>query len=206
MAWLRAWRYNVISLGDAYAGLFHSAPLPPRAVVLTFDDGCENFREHAWPILKKYSFPATLFVIAGMMGGTTTWMDTEAARETPLLDADAVRELHREGVHIGAHTLTHARLARCSPEVAHKEIEGSKVQLEELLGESVLDFCYPYGSYDMQVVDMVISAGYRLGLTCIRAAANHAQSPYELPRKAISHGDTLPGFLWKLHAKNKPKS
>lgn len=206
MAWLHAWHYKVISLDEAYAGLFCGGPLPARAVVLTFDDGCENFREYAWPVLKKYGFPATLFVIAGMLGGATSWMDTEDARKTPLLDAAAVRELHREGLSIGAHTLTHARLAQCPPGVAREEIAGSKARLEDLLGEAVPDFCYPYGSYDEQIASMVAAVGYRLGLTCIRAAANHARSPYELPRKAISYGDTLPGFLWKLHAKNRPKS
>jgi peptidoglycan/xylan/chitin deacetylase (PgdA/CDA1 family) len=204
MAWFHFCRYNVIRLADACEGLFGGKPLPPRAVVLTFDDGCANFREHAWPVLKKYNFPATMFTIAGMLGKTTSWMEGDAGR-TALLDAAAVRELHKDGLNIGSHTLNHVHLAECPPEKAREEIFASKARLEDLLGVPVPDFCYPYGSYNEHIVRLTAEAGYRTGLTCVRATANHASGPLELPRKAVSYGDTLPGFLWKLHFKNTPK-
>jgi peptidoglycan/xylan/chitin deacetylase (PgdA/CDA1 family) len=197
--------FTVISLGDAYAGLFQGKPLPPRPVVLTFDDGCDNFREHAWPVLKARDFPATLFVIADKLGQTADWMDTEDAKKTPLLTAAAIRDLRRDGCGIGSHTLNHVRLAQCPLETARREILGSKARLEDLLGEPVPDFCYPYGSYNADVARLVSESGYRLALTCVRAAANRAPDPFRLPRKAVSYGDTLPGFLWKVLAKNTPK-
>ncbi len=205
MAMLHWCGYNVISMDEAYSGLYEGKALPEKAVVLTFDDGCDNFREYAWPILQKYRFPATMFVVAGMMGKTTSWMD-DVPETAPLMDAATIRALRKEGVHFGAHSMNHVRLALCSPEVAKKEIVESKACLEDLLGEPVPDFCYPYGSYNEQVAEMVENAGFRSGLTCIRAAANYAPSPFELPRKAISYGDTLPGYFWKLHMKNAPKT
>jgi peptidoglycan/xylan/chitin deacetylase (PgdA/CDA1 family) len=204
MAWFHFWRYNIISIADARACLFEGKPVPPRAIVLTFDDGCENFREHAWPVLRRYNFPATMFVIPGMLGGTTAWMDGAAGR-TPLMDAATVRELRREGLGIGSHTLNHVRLAQCAPAVAREEVFTSKAKLEDLLGEPVADFCYPYGDYNAGVAQMVAEAGYKTGLTCLRANANYAKSPLELPRKAVSYGMTLPGFLWQIHGKNAPK-
>lgn len=205
MAWLH-WRgYNVISLAQAYAGLYEGLPIPEKAVVLTFDDGCDNFREYAWPILKKYRYPVSMFLVAGMLGGTTQWMD-DVPEEAPLMDIATIRELFKEGVSFGAHSVNHVRLSECPPQVAREEIFGSKARLEDVLGESIPDFCYPYGYYNQQVADMVEEAGYKTGLTCIRAAANYARSPFELPRKAISYGDTLPGYLWKIHMKNVPKN
>ena len=204
MKWFHFAGYNIISLANACAGLFANKPLPARAVVLTFDDGCQNFREHAWPVLKKYNFPATMFVIAGMLGKTASWMEGDAGK-TALMDAATVRELHKEGLNIGSHTMNHIHLAKCEPDVAREEIFASKARLEDVLGVPVPDFCYPYGSYNERIVQWTGDAGYRTGLTCIRATANHAPSPLELPRKAVSYGDWLPGLLWKLHFKNTPK-
>ena len=204
MEWLHFFKYNVISLADALDGLFHGKLIPPRPVVLTFDDGCENFREHAWPVLKKHNFPATMFLIADMLGGKTSWMDGEAC-ETPLMSTATVRELLREGCAFGSHTLRHVHLAQYAPDAAREEIYASKARLEDELCVPIHDFCYPYGSYNVQVRDLVAEAGYRSGLTCNRAAANYAPNPFELPRKAISYGDTLPGLLWKINGKNSPK-
>lgn len=204
MAWLKWCGCHVMSLTDAYACLFEGKPIPARSVVITFDDGCENFREYAWPVLKQYGFPVTMFLVAGMLGKVTAWMD-DVPEKAPLMDEAAIRALQKEGVHFGAHSMTHVRLALCDPKAARGEIFDSKARLEDLLGEAVPDFCYPYGSYNAQVAEMVAEAGYRSGLTCIRGAANYARNPFELPRKAISYGDTLPGFLWKLYRKDVPK-
>ncbi|MCL1886848.1 MAG: polysaccharide deacetylase family protein [Betaproteobacteria bacterium] len=205
MAWLKWWGYNVISLADAYAGLYEGKQIPEKAIVLTFDDGCDNFREYAWPILKKYHYPVTVFLVAGLLGQTTRWMD-DVPEHASLMDAQTIRSLRKEGVGFGAHSINHVRLSECPPEVAREEIFGSKARLEDLLGEVIPDFCYPYGNYNERIVDMAAEAGFKTGLTCIRAAANYARSPLELPRKAISYGDTLPGYFWKIHMKNRPKN
>lgn len=204
MAWLYWSGYNVISLDDAYACLFQGKSIPKKAIVLTFDDGCENFREYAWPILKKYQFPVTVFLVAGLLGKTTEWMN-DVSEKASLMNEDVIRELQKEGVHFGSHTMNHARLASCELDVARNEIISSKAKLEDLLGKPVTDFCYPYGSYNESVAEIVAKAGYRLGLTCIRGAANYAKNPFEIPRKAISYGDNFLGYLWKIHQKNVPK-
>lgn len=204
MAWLRFARHNVISLEHAYRCLFEGAPIPPRAVVLTFDDGCDNFREHAWPVLRRHGYPATMFLVANLLGKTTReWMTDMPP--SPLMDAAAIRELRREGMRFGSHTLHHVRLSQCAPAQMRREIFESKDALESLLGEPVPDFCYPYGDYDERARALVAEAGYRTGLTCVRAAANHAANALEIPRKAISYGDNVAGFWWKLHMKNSPK-
>jgi len=198
MAWLKTADHHVISLDDACNGLFGDMVLPPRSVVLTFDDGCANFREYALPVLRKHAYPSTMFLIGGMLGKTTSWMK-DVGVQSRLMDSHEIKEIHAAGdVTFGSHTMSHVRLAQCDAAVAKREIFESKMCLEEMLGSEVGHFCYPYGSYNEPVRDWVSEAGYRSGLTCIRGLANHAQNAYEIPRKAISYGDNVLGFWWKL--------
>ena len=204
LRYFKRFGYNVLSLAQAHAALFEGAPLPPRSVVLTFDDGYENFREHAWPALQEHGFPATVFLVSSLLGRTARWLVNDDP-QPPLMSASTVRQLHREGVHIGSHAVSHTRLSTLSPDQIRAEVFDSKAALEDVLGASVPDFCYPYGDYNPVARDLVREAGYRTGLTCIRGAANLADNPFEIPRKAISYGDNLVGVAWKLHFKHARK-
>jgi len=177
MGYLERFGYRVMGLGEALAALFGDGALPPRAVVLTFDDGYRNFREHAFPILRQFGFPATVYLVSGLLGGRAEWLDVDGPS-----------------------------LSRLDETAAREEILASRRMLEDLLGEPVDHFCYPYGDYDDGVRRLVQSAGYRSALTCIRGAANEAENPLEIPRKAISYGDNLIGFMWKLHMKHARKA
>ncbi|WP_157271033.1 polysaccharide deacetylase family protein [Azohydromonas aeria] len=204
MALLKWGGYHVLSLEQLHRGLFGGAGLPPRSVVLTFDDGYENFREFAWPVLRRHGFPAAVFLVTRHIGGGSDWV-LPATRSAPLMDAAAVRELDAQGVTFGSHTLSHPRLAQLDAPAMRREIFDSKAALEDMLGHAVPDFCYPYGNYDARARDLVAEAGYRTGLTCIRGAANTASNAFELPRKAISWGDNVLGYAWKLHMKHERK-
>lgn len=205
LRYLARFGFNVLSLEQARRALFEGAPLPARSVVLTFDDGYENFREHAWPALQEHGFPATVFLVSGLLGRPAGWLGSEFRDHPPLMDARTVRRLRQEGVNFGSHAVSHPRLSTLPVDRMRSEIFDSKASLEDVLGEAVPDFCYPYGDYNSQARDLVREAGYLTGLTCIRGAANTAANPFELPRKAISYGDNLLGFAWKLHVKHARK-
>lgn len=195
--------YTVISLSDACKGVFEGADLPPRPAVLTFDDGYQDFDQFAWPILNEFGYPATVFLVSRLIGAGSTWdMSLPAAA---LMSSVTIRRLHREGVNFGSHTLSHCRLSQLSTAEQRKEIFESKSEIENILGEQITDFCYPYGDYDLRSRDLVAEANYSSALTCIRGAANGADNRYEIPRKAISYGDNMIGFLWKLYMKNRRK-
>ncbi|MBI5333757.1 MAG: polysaccharide deacetylase family protein [Burkholderiales bacterium] len=196
--------FTVMSLEDAWRCLFQGAPLPARGVVLTVDDGYENFAQHAWPALQEFGFTATVFLVSSLIGKPSAWLK-DFDQQPPLMDAATIRRLRREGAHFGSHAVSHPRLSQLAPEQMRAEIFDSKAALEDLLGEDVPDFCYPYGDYNERARDLVQEAGYRTGLTCIRGAANWATNPFEIPRKAISYGDNLIGYAWKLHAKHARK-
>jgi len=206
MAFLHRFGYRVLNLDQAGAALWGQDALPPRAVVLTFDDGYENFYQYAFPILQRYGFPAIVYLLPGLLGKPSAWFARDGRESPPLMSAGRVRALARQGIDFGSHGLIHVRLAEAEPALMRREVNVSKTQLEDLLGKEVRHFCYPYGSYNDAVVAAVEETGYATAVTCDRAAADSASNPWLLPRKAISYGDNLLGYFWKLRFKNNPRA
>jgi peptidoglycan/xylan/chitin deacetylase (PgdA/CDA1 family) len=198
MAYLDNLGYRVLDLEEAVAGLSGATKLPARAVVLTFDDGYRNFEEYALPVLQRHGFPATVFLVSGRIGGRADWLEADGLDCPPLLDADAIRRLHRQGIRFGAHSVNHKHLTQLDDDHLRFEVEHSRAELETILDEPVKHFCYPAGDYDARVRRAVVDAGYRTALTCNRGDALAGDDPLQLPRKAISFGDSVAGFGWKL--------
>jgi peptidoglycan/xylan/chitin deacetylase (PgdA/CDA1 family) len=205
MAYLHRLRYNVLRLDAVVDMLAGRASIPPRAVGLTFDDGYENFYEYAYPELSRYGFPATVYLLSGFLGRKAEWFARDGRATPELMNAARVRELDRAGIDFGSHGVSHVKLAEVNPEKAREEITRSRTELADVLGHDVRHFCYPYGSVNQQVVEIARNAGYRSAVTCVRALAAPGADLLALPRKAISFGDSLAGYAWKLHYKNKPK-
>ncbi|MEJ2577278.1 MAG: polysaccharide deacetylase family protein [Gammaproteobacteria bacterium] len=205
MAYLAHARYHVLSMTEVLACVAGRRPIPPRAVALTFDDGYENFYEYAYPELARHGFPAMVYLIADLVGQPASWFAADGRKTPPLMDAARIRQLRAAGIDFGSHGATHLKLAEQDDATIVEEVTRSKAQLEDLLGEPIQHFCYPYGSYDLRALEAVTTAGYTGATTCVRAPARPGDDPLALPRKAISFGDNLAGVIWKLHAKNTPK-
>ncbi|MBK1648818.1 polysaccharide deacetylase family protein [Rhabdochromatium marinum] len=206
MALLRAGAFQVLSLEQALRCLAGVSPIPVRALVLTFDDAYANFLDYAAPVLADYGYPATVYAISDWLGQPMRWRDPQPDRATPRLMSGAeLRSLHQAGISLGSHSCTHARLAELSPEAQRAELTDSRARLQDILGEPVLDLCYPFGSFNTATLRLAAHAGYRSATTCLRGAATAADHPLLLPRKAISYGDNLLGYSWKLLVKHAPK-
>lgn len=205
MAFLKRFGYTVLSMDQVLACVRGEAPIPPRAVALTFDDGYDNFADHAWPILQQHGFPAMVYLIAGLLGKPSAWFARDNRPTPPLMSAARIRALRAEGCDFGGHSVNHVRLAQQDDATVKAEVAGSKAILEDALGEPMRHFCYPFGSHDMRSVAACAEAGWITATTCERAPATPADDPLTLPRKAIAWGDTLPGVWWKIHVKNTPK-
>ncbi|HVT18688.1 MAG TPA: polysaccharide deacetylase family protein [Thermoanaerobaculia bacterium] len=171
--------------------------LPRRTVVLTFDDGCRCFRDHAMPELAARGMTATLFVVSGELGGTNRWDRPNATLPDPppeprhterreeLLDDAALRQLARAGIEVGSHGRRHRDTTLCSEAELRDEVAGSRDELASALGEAVYTFCYPYGRVDGRAAQAARAAGY------LAAAAIHgfpgadADDLHALPRLIV---------------------
>jgi peptidoglycan/xylan/chitin deacetylase (PgdA/CDA1 family) len=162
----------------------------PGLVGLTFDDGYADFATYALPVLKRHGFSATVYVIAGHMGADNEW-DPEGPRK-PLLTEDQVRQVADAGIEIGSHGLRHVSLPKAPASALAGEIEGSRRALQEVSGQDVPGFCYPYGEIDGAVVEGVRAAGYGYG--CAIWPSEYT-GQYALPRTFIGESDSAPR-LW----------
>lgn len=205
MRMLRRLRVPVLSMSEALDAFEGRAPMPRRAVVLSFDDGYENFREHALPVLDECGFPSIVYPIAGMLGGRAEWLAADGHATPRLMDGAQLRGLAAHRVEVGSHSMHHLRLAQLPPAAQRAQLRESRERLADVLGRPVEHVCYPYGSHDEATLMAAQEAGYRSGVTCQRGAATPSFDVLALPRKAVSQGDDLAGFLWKLFAKDAPK-
>lgn len=143
---LRDSGFTGIPLSRLIDGWDGRAPLPPRPVVITFDDAFENLMRSAVGVLTEFQFSATLFAVSGYCGGRNDWPTQPAGvPRMPLLSMSQLHELAELGYEIGAHTVTHPPLGRTSTEQAKAEMHDSKRAIEDGVGRPVTTFAYPYG-------------------------------------------------------------
>ncbi len=163
MKYLSDHDYNTVTFATLLKDLKGGIALPEKSVVLTFDDGWKNQYENAVPVLEKYNFNATFFIISkSTTGGYMTW--------------DNLKELVGKGFDIESHTETHAMLTKITPEQLKEELVGSKKMLEDKLGIPVTTIAYPYYAQNETVRAAVESAGYigaRAGWASFKNSANH---------------------------------
>ncbi len=151
-----------------------------RPVIITFDDGYTCFDRNAWPALRQRDMTATVFLVAGQIGGTNAWDSDE--RQEPLLDAKRIRELQNEGVRFGSHSLTHVPLARVPERHAMRELSESRSQLGDLLDAPPDVFAFPFSNQSADVRRLAREAGY---LAAVRGGGRmnaRRTDPYGLRR------------------------
>lgn len=125
-------------------------------IALTFDDGFSNVHEHAFPVLQRYGFPATVFVVTDYCGEMNSWPSQPSKiPHQSLLSWEQIREMSRYGIDFGSHTRTHPDLATISTHEVVEELLGSKKAIEDALGVPADTFAYPYGSYRDWVKELI---------------------------------------------------
>jgi peptidoglycan/xylan/chitin deacetylase (PgdA/CDA1 family) len=182
MQYLANHGFHVISLHEAVVAIKNHSSLPSRPVVLTFDDGYTDFFTVAAPILQSHGFTATSFVISGHMG----WYGFMTPSQ--VVAADAM------GFTIGAHTVDHVALAAQAPARATWEMKQSKLTLEELLGHPVVDFAYPYGSFNQYDMAQAKSLGFETAVSTMYGTVHSAGQLFLLSRMRIGGGLPLTYF------------
>lgn len=141
--------------------------LPARSVLITFDDGFAGLLRHALPLLAKRNWPATVFLVSGLIGQHDQWTTREfgAAGANALLDRSQIAEMVRHGIEFHSHSRMHSDLTQLDDAALEAEVRGSRVDLQQLLGTAVDYFAYPFGRFDHRVRAAVQAAGYRLAFS-----------------------------------------
>jgi len=193
---LRAAGFESITVSDYLAYRRGERQLPPKPVMLTFDDGYRSNYDIALPIVREHAFTATVFVVSGMIGKTNAW-DADEAKE-PLLDLNEIRELQDGRIEFQSHTRTHPSLPTLNDAQALDELKGSKSDLEQMLGKRVDTIAYPWSRHDERVERLAEEAGYSGGVI-VRRRVNFDHTPvFALRRVGISYTTSLARFAWDL--------
>ncbi len=179
LRFLRDNRYQSVSFADLADCLEYGAPLPERPVILSFDDGWENQFQYGFPLLQKYGFGATFYIVSG-------YVDHQNFMTT-----DQLQTMLAAGMTVGCHSHTHPPLSSVGGTRLEDEVAGSKAWLEDHFGIQIDTFAYPYGAYSSRVTAAVQAAGYRTARTCDTGthatADNLATLPAVLYSQYVNH-------------------
>jgi len=189
MAQLGELDYTVVSLDDVLAHYVDRRPLPPRAVLITFDDGYLDNLEQAVPVLQKYGYPAVLFAPIAYLGANRPLPHDEHLAVRGIvnrtLDWKQLAELEQAGVRVESHGIGHRPLADLEVDEAAREITLSKLRLEEALGRPIRAFAYVKGSeahYRPVHLSLLRQAGYDVAFTSISGGNGSHTDPLQLHR------------------------
>jgi peptidoglycan/xylan/chitin deacetylase (PgdA/CDA1 family) len=177
--WLAGQRFRTISLRELADSRAKAAPLPQRAIILTFDDGTEDAVRLVLPALSKRGMRGTFFIVTNFVGqpGYLTW--------------DAVRALSAAGMEIGSHSETHPRLSEASDDRIRIELVASKARLEAELRHPLEALAYPYNSVRSRIIAFARDAGYRVAVS---GAAHGGADLLNLRRTTITGTTTMEQF------------
>jgi peptidoglycan/xylan/chitin deacetylase (PgdA/CDA1 family) len=190
-------RMGYIGLSMAHAMPYLRGEKQGRIAVVTLDDGYVDNLESALPVLQRYGFSATCYVVTGSIGRYNNWDADKLGIQKPLMTPAQIRAWHQGGMEIGAHTRSHPRLTQCNDAQLRDEIAGSKADLEDHLGAPVTQFCYPYGDMDDRVADVTRSVGYDAATTTHRGRAATGMNLWRLPRVQVARHHVLPQFAMR---------
>ena len=200
MAYLKEHDFNVVPLGKIVDALQYGEKLPPRTVALTFDDGYKDNYTVAYPILKQYNYPATLFIYPYYIsngGAALSWAQLKEMSDDPLIDVQSHTFNHPDLVRIGRHTDAKTYQTR----LRHEMVD-SRAKLEQKLGVKIETLAYPYGSYNDAVLRATRGAGYRsafgIGTTPIHFIGAKPTDLWTVPRIPVSRGDSLQVWASRL--------
>jgi peptidoglycan/xylan/chitin deacetylase (PgdA/CDA1 family) len=190
--------YCTVNVAEAVKFLQFGSPTK-KCAVITFDDGYSDFYRHAFPILSRYHFSATVFV-------PTAYIGTRSIRfkGKDCLTWNEIRELRNHGIYFGSHTVTHPQLATLDASGVKSEIVNSKQVLEENLGECADSFAYPYAfpeenaPFVRMLRDTLVGAGYHQGVSTRIGTARPHEDCYFLRRLPMNSLDDIPLFDAKL--------
>jgi len=197
MRYLRHNGFHVIPLDNLFDFMAFKRQIPQKAVVITIDDGWRSVYDIAFPILRKYGYPATLFVYTDLITGNQKTLDWKH-----------LREMARGTIDLQCHSKTHRSFAGMAPsesirdyfEALKTELLESTAVIREKTGADVKYVAYPYGDTNPLVESLLMKLGFRGGLTVERKSNPFFVNPFRVGRTMIYGDFDLPRFARELGA------
>ena len=186
MAALSAAGWRTVTVAQVFDALQHGRALPPRTVAISFDDGYDDDYANALPILRRYGYVATAYVISGRIRATNP--------PGTFLTPAHVAALAAAGWEIGDHTVSHLELPALAPAFRHAQVMGAWQRIEALTGERPATFAYPAGRFDAASIAELARDGFGLALTTAGGALETWANRLAAPRVRVTPS-TLPSQL-----------
>lgn len=185
----------VITLDEYLEAKSGKRSLAPRSVILTFDDGFQDFADVAWPVMKPLGFRPIVYLPTAHIGRRESWAHCHLPGRK-IMDWPLIRALAGQGVIFGNHTVSHPRLPLVPADVVDAELATARQQIESMLGHKVRHFAAPYGASTPEIRQK-IARHHTTNVSTILASADTSSDPHDLPRLEMYYFTNA--FLWRQH-------
>jgi peptidoglycan/xylan/chitin deacetylase (PgdA/CDA1 family) len=196
MEQLKYWGYSTITVKQLVDHIKIGHTLPPRPIIISFDDGYLDIFENAFPIMEQYGFTGTVYVVANRL-------DADG-----FLQVEELQELLDHGWEVGSHGMTHTELTQ-NHALVRQEILHSRLDLENALDTKVFSFAYPFGLVDWYVSSKVFDYGYRAAVGVGKIMEHSFGTVYNLSRREVQGDTDLEAFAdllpWSNHYVRAPR-
>ncbi len=183
MQLLHDWGYTTIRMELLVEAIQEGAPLPPRPIILTFDDGDLDNYTTAFPIIRQHGFTGVLYIVGKYIGAPG------------YMDAGQIIEMAEAGWEVGSHGMTHRSLLTLDEEGQQYELRESRRFLQRELGVPILSFAYPFGDMDPALADAVYGAGYLAAVGTIGSTATQDENHvFHMRREEIEGQEGIGAF------------
>ena len=171
--------------------------IPKKSFVVTFDDWFEDNFLNAFPILKKYNFKATIYLVPNQK--TNHWEEKNTSVLSNLLNNEQILQMQNSGlIEFGSHTLSHVNLSTINDEQLLNELKKSKEEVEKITNQECEAFAYPYGKFDDNIVNSVKRVGYKNATVVKRGLFKKDDDVFTIKRVGILGTESFFDFLLKI--------
>lgn len=194
--------YQLLSFAEVGEIMAAGRAIPPKAVVITIDDGYGSVYDVAWPILKKYQAKATLFVYTDFIGAgkALTWSEMQEMAASGLIEIQSHGKSHSSLSKLPDDQSESSYVARLQ-----RELAGSEAEFTKRMGSPPVFLSYPYGNSSVTAARLLKTGGYQLAATVTRGDNTSFSDPYLLHRSMIYGDKDLNHFVRGLRTfRRKP--